>query len=174
MSNPHAASSPSPLAPAWQWGRLGDLAVGELYAAMAARQAVFVVEQHCAYLDADGLDSDSWHLLGWDRRGAQRALACYLRIVDPGRRFAEPSIGRVLTVAAHRGTGLGRVLMREGLLRAARLYPGRPVRIAAQRRQEAFYASLGFRVAGTPFDEDGIAHVEMLHQGLAPEPGARQ
>jgi ElaA protein len=60
---------------------------------------------------------------------------------------------------------LGRVLMREGLARAARLFPGAPVRIAAQQRLEAFYATLGFRTASAPFDEDGIPHVEMLHAG---------
>ena len=37
-----------------------------------------------------------------------------------------------------------------------------PIRIAAQQRLEAFYASLGFRIAGAPYDEDGIAHVDML------------
>ena len=91
-------------------------------------------------------------------------LACYLRLIDPGRKFAEPSIGRVLTTAPYRGTGLGRVLMHEGLARAALVYPGQPIRIAAQQRLEAFYASLGFRTDSAPFQEDGIPHVEMLHR----------
>ncbi len=160
---PAGAFSPTP----WQWGRLSDLAVTDLYAAMVARQEVFAVEQQCAFLDADGLDAHAWHLLGWDRRDGGRVLAGYLRIVDPGHRFAEPSIGRVLTTAAYRGTGLGRVLMTEGLAGAARLFPGRAVRIAAQQRLEAFYESLGFVTVGAPFPEDGIPHVEMLHPGRA-------
>jgi ElaA protein len=151
--------------PRWQWARLPALSAPALYAALAARQQVFAVEQQCAYLDADGLDLDAWHLLGWAGDGPGRALACYLRILAPGARYAEPAIGRVLTTPAFRGTGLGRVLMREGLARAARLFPGAPIRIAAQQRLEAFYASLGFRTVSAPFDEDGIPHVEMLRPG---------
>jgi len=52
--------------------------------------------------------------------------------------------------------------MREGLARAAALYPGRPVRIGAQQRLERFYVEFGFRTVSAPYDEDGIAHVEML------------
>jgi ElaA protein len=162
-----AARPRSPVAMRWQWGRLPALAAGELYATMAARQQVFAVEQNCAYLDADGLDVHAWHLLGWDPAGDTPALASYLRIVDPGRRFVEPSIGRVLTTAPYRGQGLGRVVMSEGLARAARAFPGQAVRIAAQQRLEAFYARLGFVTASAPFDEDGIPHVEMLRPGNA-------
>ena len=168
MSIAPAALPRESFAPSWQWGRLDDLAVADLHAALAARQAVFVVEQRCAYLDADGLDPHAWHLLGWDRRAADCQLACYLRVVDPGRKFPEPSIGRVLTARDHRGTGLGRALMREGLAGTARLHPGRAIRIAAQQHLEGFYASLGFRAVGAPFDEDGIPHVEMLREDPLP------
>jgi len=165
MSNPASAHPAPPAAPQWQLSRLPELSAADLYAALAARQVVFAVEQQCAYLDADGLDLDAWHLLGWAGDGPGRALACYLRILAPGARYAEPAIGRVLTTPTFRGTGLGRVLMEEGLARAARLFPGAPVRIAAQQRLESFYASLGFRTVSAPFDEDGIPHVEMLRPG---------
>ena len=155
------------LAARWQWGRLPELAIGDLYAVMVARQQVFAVEQRCAFLDADGLDAHAFHLLGWDEQDAVPVLACYLRLIDPGQKFAEPSIGRVLTTTRYRSTGLGRVLMNEGLARAARVYPGQPIRIAAQQRLEAFYASLGFRTDSAPFQEDGIPHVEMLYPGRA-------
>jgi ElaA protein len=36
------------------------------------------------------------------------------------------------------------------------------VRIAAQQRLERFYASMGFRTASAPYEEDGILHVDML------------
>jgi ElaA protein len=157
-----AACLPDTVTLRWQWGRLAELAVADLYAVMVARQEVFVVEQCCAFLDADGLDAHAYHLLGWAERDAKPALAGYLRVVDPGRRFAEPSIGRVLTAAPYRGTGLGRRLMQEGLLRARRAFPGRPIRIAAQQHLEGFYASLGFHSVGAPFLEDGIPHVEMI------------
>ena len=52
--------------------------------------------------------------------------------------------------------------MAEGIARTRRAWPGRPVRIAAQQRLERFYADLGFRTAGAPYQEDDIAHVDML------------
>ena len=151
---------------AWQWIRFADLTPNELYALMIARGEVFVVEQRCAFLDADGLDRHALHLLGWpppgDHARADRLLAAYLRLLPPGRKYAEPSIGRVLTTAAFRGMGLGRAVMREGLRRAAAEYPDKAVRIGAQRHLERFYESLGFHVASAPYDEDGIEHVQML------------
>ena len=147
----------------WQWARLHDLSAADLYAVMAERQRVFAVEQACFFLDADGLDAYAWHLIGWPGRGARHGVAAYLRVVDPGHRFAEPSIGRVLTAADHRRSGLGRALMKEGLARTGAIYPGMPIRIAAQYRLEPFYASLGFRTASSVFEEDGIPHVEMLY-----------
>ena len=150
------------VAPRWQWSRMPRLAPAELYAALAARQEVFTVEQNCAFLDADGHDAHAWHLLGWVNDPAAERLVAYLRVVDPGRKFAEPSIGRVLTLVPHRGTGLGRALMVEGIARTVATWPGRAIRIAAQQRLEAFYASLGFQTASAPYDEDGIAHVDMV------------
>jgi ElaA protein len=151
-----------PLAPRWQWSRMPQLTAAEIYAALAARQQVFAVEQHCAFLDADGHDAHAWHLLGWSDGADAPVLATYLRVLDPGRKFAEPSIGRVLTLSPWRGTGLGRTVMMEGIARAALVWPGRAIRIAAQQRLEGFYASLGFRTASEAYEEDGIAHVDML------------
>ena len=146
----------------WQWSRLENLATRELYAVLAARQQVFTVEQHCAFQDADGYDLAAWHLLGWTAAIAAPALAAYLRILDPGSKYAEPSIGRVLTMPPNRGTGVGRALMEEGVARCRAAWPGQPIRIAAQQRLEAFYASLAFRTVSPPYIEDGIAHVDMM------------
>jgi len=172
-----AVESPTPSAPSapaapsnalrWQWSRLPEHAAAELYAAQAARQQEFAVEQHCAFQDADGHDLYAWHLLAWDDNHALPALAGYLRVLDAGRKYSEPSIGRVLTVPPHRGIGLGRALMVEGIARTGRTWPGRPIRLAAQQRLEAFYASLGFRTVSAPYDEDGILHVDMLIDAAA-------
>jgi ElaA protein len=167
MFGPMDSASPGPPpalppAPRWQWSRMPQLTAAAMYAVLAARQQVFAVEQRCAFLDADGYDVDAWHLLGWVDGGRAQDLAAYLRVLDPGRKFAEPSIGRVLTVPPHRGTGLGRVLMAEGIARTRRTWPGRAIRIAAQQRLEAFYADLGFRTASAPYQEDNIPHVDML------------
>jgi ElaA protein len=146
----------------WQWKRFADLAPAELYAILAARAEVFIVEQACAFLDLDGLDEDAWHLCGWAEPDGARSLAAYLRLIEPGRKYSEPSIGRVLTTATFRRGGLGRAAMLEGLAYASTLYPGLPIRIGAQQRLERFYRELGFDTVSAPYQEDNIAHVEML------------
>jgi ElaA protein len=160
---PHLVVAAPAAVPAvrWQWSRLPELPPAALYAALSARQQVFAVEQQCAYLDADGLDHHAWHLLGWDAVTDTPALAAYLRLIDPGCPYAEPSIGRVLTVASHRGVGLGRSLMREGIVRSAAFHPGHAIRISAQQQLERFYRGLGFVAISAPYDEDGIPHVAM-------------
>jgi ElaA protein len=147
---------------AWQWSRFTDLAPHALYAALRARSEVFVVEQQCAFLDLDGEDQEAWHLLGWVDRGGTQALVAYLRLLRPGSRFAESSIGRVLTAADFRRTGAGRAVMREGVRKSAEIYPGHGIRIGAQRYLEDFYAEFGFRPASEPYLEDGIEHIQML------------
>lgn len=138
-----------------------ELSPQELYDVLELRQRVFVVEQACAYLDCDGYDVESLHLMGRDRAGK---LSSYARLLPPGLRYREASIGRVVTHPAARRSGLGRELMTESIARVRDLYPG-PIRIAAQRYLERFYGDFGFVVAGEPYEEDGIPHIEMLLLG---------
>ena len=138
----------------WHVRTFSELSVAELYAIMALRQRVFVVEQNCPYLDADGVDDRSTHV--WATRGD--AIHAYLRIVPAGVKFAEVSIGRVITAPEARGTGLGRELMKRGIAAAG----VGPVRIGAQAHLEKFYGELGFTRASDVYDEDGIPHIEML------------
>ena len=49
----------------WRTCRLDDLSARELQAIHRARQEVFVVEQACPYLDADGCDEHAWHIAAW-------------------------------------------------------------------------------------------------------------
>jgi ElaA protein len=148
--------------PVWQWGRLSELSAEDLYAVVRLREEVFIVEQQCAYHDADGRDPHAWHLLGWSDGQKGRNLIAYARIFEPGIRYTESSIGRVVTAPRVRGTGLGKTLMAEALRRLDGLAPGQPVKIAAQRRLEKFYLDLGFRTVSPPYEEDGIIHVDML------------
>jgi ElaA protein len=148
----------------WQFARFDDLPIRDWYAVSAARIDVFVMEQNCPFQDNDGADFASWHLLGWDDADGKRELAAYCRIVDPGIKFDEPSIGRVVTPRAFRSRGLGRVLMAEAVQRHQSLYPGQPNRIGAQQRLERFYEDFGFRTVSAMYLEDGIPHVEMLRQ----------
>jgi ElaA protein len=124
---------------------------------MALRQTVFVVEQRCAYLDADGRDPSAHHLLGW----SDGRLVAASRVFPPD---AEGCvwIGRVVTSPTVRGTGLGRPLMREALRRAEETFGRTPVRLGAQAHLERFYTSVGFVVCGPGYLEDGIPHLPML------------
>ena len=142
----------------WTWLRFADLGVDNLHDALQLRSRVFILEQG-PFLDVDGHDRSAWHLLGRNEAGT---LVAYLRVVDPGVKFNEPSIGRVITSPEIRGTGLGRNLMREGLAGCAKHWPGQAVRISAQARLQRFYAELGFSVASDEYLEDGIPHLEML------------
>jgi ElaA protein len=161
-------STPDPAAPSalvtpvrvWRYGAFEALSPRELQYIYRARQAVFVVEQHCPFIDADGLDERAHHLACW--APSQPEPLAYARLLEPGAKYADASIGRVLTTAAVRGSGLGRELMARALAHAATTWPGRSVRISAQSRLGAFYASFGFVAVGARYLEDGIDHTEML------------
>lgn len=142
----------------WSWFRFHELGVDNLYDALALRCRVFILEQG-PYLDPDGLDRQSWHLLGRDAAGV---LQAYLRIVDPGFKYEEPSIGRVITSAEVRGQGVGRALFAEGVRQCEAVWPGRGIRISAQAHLERLYGSYGFVRVGEPYLEDDIPHLEML------------
>jgi len=141
----------------WLWLRFADLGVDHLYDALALRCRVFILEQG-PYLDPDGLDRVSWHLLGRDAAGV---LQAYLRVVDPSVKYTEPSIGRVITAPEVRGTGVGRVLFAEGVRRCEAAFPGQGIRISAQAHLEQLYGSFGFVRVGEPYLEDNIPHLEM-------------
>jgi ElaA protein len=147
-----------PMGVHWNWSRFGELGVDNLYDALALRCRVFVLEQG-PYLDPDGIDRHAWHLLGRDADGV---LQAYLRVVDPGAKYAEPSIGRVITSPEARGTGLGRVLVAEGVARCAAAWPGQAIRISAQSHLAGFYGSYGFARCSDDYLEDDIPHCEML------------
>jgi len=146
---------------AWRCARFDDLGAREVHDICRARIAVFVVEQACVFQDIDGADPECWHLL-CRSPAPEELLVAYCRLVPPGVKYAEPSIGRVLTAAGARGTGAGRELMGEAIARARALWPGRPLRIGAQRYLERFYGEFGFTRASEPYDEDGIEHIEMV------------
>ena len=143
----------------WFCKKFEELSNTELYDAMVLRQEVFVVEQNCPYLDADGKDKHSWHLLGYDENGK---LAAYARIVFPGVSYQEVAIGRVVSSQQHRRTGAGKELMREALKAIERIYGKTPVRISAQTYLVRFYAEFGFASTGKEYSEDDIPHTEML------------
>ena len=155
--------NPAPLT--WRWCRFDELSVFELQAIYRGRQQVFAIEQQCAYLDADGFDEVSGHLAAW-ADGDRQMPRAYARIVHPGHKYAEPSIGRVITTGSARGTGLGRELVRRAIACCEAAFTGQGIRISAQTRLERFYVEAGFKAVGPPYMEDGIPHTEMLRSGM--------
>jgi ElaA protein len=147
-------------APHWRWCHFDELSLRELQNILRARQQVFALEQNCVYLDVDGVDEECFHLAAW-RSGLPEPLA-YARVVPPGVKYAEASIGRVITTAPGRGLGLGRELVRRAIAGAAQVFPGHGLRISAQSYLEPFYGSFGFVIVGERYLEDGIPHTEML------------
>jgi ElaA protein len=153
-------TSPSPID--WHFSRFADLTPFDLYDVLAARQNVFILEQTCLYPDIDGYDLEAHHLLGWRDVDGKRQLAAYLRVLAPGAKYDEMSLGRVVTTPAARGSGAGRALLDQGIAHAEALHPGHRIRIGAQQYLERFYASFGFQTVSAPYDEDGIMHIDML------------
>lgn len=148
----------------YRWLSFAQLTAPELYQLLQLRQQVFVVEQHCAYLDADGLDAYAWHLLAWQNGAGPADLVAYLRVIFPGKKYREPALGRVVTAPAVRGRGIGRELIQKALNNTAEHYPGQPITISAQFYLKDFYEDLGFVTCSKPYDEDGIIHIDMTHR----------
>jgi ElaA protein len=130
-----------------------------VYALLALRARVFVVEQHCAYQDPDGLDLEAIHVLARERG----ALIACARILAPGAgRYPDaPAIGRVVVAPEARGRDLGRALMRHAIAACERAHGPVPIALSAQAHLERLYASLGFVRASDLYDDDGIPHIDM-------------
>lgn len=132
----------------------------ELYNIMWLRNEVFVVEQNCVYQDADYKDQKGWHLMGVDE---EDKLMAYVRLLPVGVSYeSEPSIGRVVTNPAARGTGIGRQLMQIAIGQCKELFGETNIKIGAQYYLLNFYSSLGFVQTSDIYLEDNIEHVEMI------------
>ena len=144
----------------WVLKKFNDLSLDELYAILRLRSVVFVVEQTCAFQDMDDKDQPSYHLMGWK----DDLLAAYTRLVPPGVAYEYPSIGRVVTSPAIRGSGAGKVLMEKSIEETIRLFGPAPIQIGAQVYLKKFYSSLGFEQISDIYMEDGIEHIYMVRK----------
>jgi ElaA protein len=116
-----------------------------------------VVEQSCIYQELDGLDKMAEHLLAIQN---EEVVAC-LRLLPPGERGARVRIGRVAVSSAWRKRGMARLMMQKAIEEARCNYPSSGISLNAQTYLQGFYRSLGFRLSGDEFLEDGIPHVLM-------------
>ena len=153
-----------PLQISLEWYGFGHLTPALLYELLRFRQAIFVVEQRCAYPDLDGLDQQAEHLL----LRANGELAGYLRVIPfPDEKRAK--VGRVAVAEAARGKGLARRMMLEALTRCRERYRDYAVALSGQTYLAPFYESLGFVTTSAPYDDYGLSHVDMvLNRSPAP------
>jgi ElaA protein len=138
---------------ALEWQHFEQLSASALYRLLRFRQQIFVVEQRSPYPDLDGLDLAAWHL----QMSADGELAGCLRLVPS----PAPGIGRVAVAAGLRGRELGRSLMQAALDFCAEHYPAQPILLSAQLHLVRFYAEFGFVATAEPFDDFGVAHIDM-------------
>ena len=125
-------------------------------AAQAVRTNVFVHEQGIAPEDEwDADDATALHAVLFDLNGQALGNA---RLLQPTTNVAK--VGRMAVIKDSRGNGYGARLL-QALIRCARQSGHKEVRLSAQRTAEGFYAAHGFVVAGEPYEEVGIPHVEM-------------
>lgn len=119
---------------------------------LVVRREVFVVEQGVAEeREVDELDPLSLHVLACDEEGCPVGTA---RLLPCGR------IGRVAVLSPWRRRGVGGALM-QAVMAAAEKRGEKRIHLHAQVHSIPFYESLGFRVCGGEFDEEGIPHREM-------------
>ena len=134
-----------------------ELNKAEFYQIVQLRIEVFIVEQNCPYPDLDGKDQEAQHM--WIEDAGE--IVCYLRINPAGSRFAEPSLGRIVTKKSHRKQGLAEVLINKAINLVCEK-ESRAIRISAQCYLEKYYEKFGFLKASEEYLEDDIPHIEML------------
>jgi YbgC/YbaW family acyl-CoA thioester hydrolase len=131
------------------WTDLGDAARG-------VRTEVFVQEQRIPLdLEWDEADATALHAVAFNRLGMPLATGRLLSW-QPGI----AKVGRMAVTRVLRGARLGQQVLR-ALEREAQARGDNEIRLHAQRSAEGFYRRLGYEVAGEPFEEAGIPHIDM-------------
>lgn len=132
------------------WATLGQDAA-------ALRTAVFVQEQGIApELEWDVADHSALHAVAYNALGQPLATGRLLALDGQ-----QGKIGRMAVHHAVRGSLVGQRILK-ALLEAARQRGDSEVILHAQKSAEGFYLRQGFTPRGDPFDEVGIAHIEMV------------
>jgi predicted GNAT family N-acyltransferase len=126
-------------------------------AAFSVRVPVFVGEQHVPAEEEidehDRTDAGARHALVRDG-AVPVAAGRYFRIGTTAQ------VGRMAVLAAHRGRGIGRLVL-DALVADARAHGFARVALNAQDHAVAFYAKAGF----TPFGET-LVECDILHQPM--------
>ncbi len=136
-----------------------QLTSGELYGILRVRQEIFILEQTCVYLDADGTDLLSTHFFIKEGEEDGNNIAAYCRLYWHPEQDNCVLLGRVLT-RIH-GKGMGLPLVNTAVNFAKKHYRPEEILIHAQEYAIPFYEKAGFVVSSDPFLEDNIPHKMM-------------
>lgn len=135
--------------------RFSDLKLEELYGILRVRSEVFVTGQKCLYVDPDGRDFGSVQVFA---SKGDRIIGC-LRIY--GKEAGVVQIGRVAVIESQRGTGIGRMMMRQAISHVTENLTDEKIYLEAQTYAIGFYEKLGFKVISDEFLDEGIPHKGM-------------
>lgn len=144
----------------WLYKDFDELSTIQLYKILRARAEVFIMEQNCLYLDTDNRDLVSTHIFAME----DNEIAAYCRIMPKGVRYPEISIGRVITTAKFRRTGLGKELMRRAISYVEMQMHETTIRISGQSYLRRFYEELGFVAVSDEYLEDDLPHFEFVYE----------
>jgi len=144
----------------FEFKKFSDLSINELYDILQLRSEIFAVEQNCVYNDLDGLDKVAVHQ--FLRKDGE--IVAYSRLLKPGTRFSEYSIGRLVVRQSERGTGLGKEMMEEAKRYIVKEWGAAKIKISAQSYLQRFYENLGFEIVTEMYLEDGIPHFGMMYK----------
>jgi len=141
----------------FKWYNFNELSLEQLYTILKLRSEVFVVDQGSIYLDPDGQDFYTLHLLGLEKH----EIVAYLRLFPPGDLQYYVKFGRVLTAKSVRTKGYGKKLMEELLQYCHKHYSGVIIKCQAQHYLQKFYEGFGFKTISDVYDETGVPHIDM-------------
>ena len=111
--------------------------------------------QKCLYVDPDGRDFGSVQVFA---SKGDRIIGC-LRIY--GKEAGVLQIGRVAVIESLRGSGIGRMMMRQAISYVTENSTDEKIYLEAQTYAIGFYEKLGFKVISDEFLDEGIPHKGM-------------
>lgn len=132
-----------------------DMSNIQLHEIWRLRQAIFIVEQNCPYMDIDGMDPICHHIQGY----IDNNLFCYARLIPPQNDVAK--IGRVIVSPEYRHKGVGSMLMQQSEHWMRQNWTMTTIQLDAQSHLKHFYGNLGYTSTGYEFLEDNIPHTRM-------------
>lgn len=130
-----------------------------MYRILQLRQEVFIIEQNCPYLDADGIDDQCHHVLG----KIDNEIVAYSRIVPKDISYeGYIAIGRVATSKSLRSKSLGKEIFKYTLDLCSEMFPTEKIKLSSQVYIKKFYEAFGFQEYGEVYLEDDIPHIPMI------------